>query len=63
MRQPAARAYAVYDDAARTVLVALGVPDPEPLVPAVIALVDGCELRRLALAAPADPADPALVDG
>jgi DNA-binding transcriptional regulator YbjK len=63
LREVAARAYAAYDDAARTVLVALGVPDPEPLVPAVIALVDGFELRRLALDAPADPADPALVDG
>ena len=63
LREVAARAYAAYDDAARTVLVALGVPDPEPLVPAVVALVDGFELRRLALHAPADPADPALVDG
>jgi DNA-binding transcriptional regulator YbjK len=63
LREVAARAYAAYDAAARTVLVALGVPDPEPLVPAVVALVDGFELRRLALDAPADPADPALVDG
>ena len=63
LREVAARAYAAYDDAARTVLVALGVPDPEPLIPAVVALVDGFELRRLALDAPADPADPALVDG
>lgn len=59
LREVAARAYAAYDHAARTVLVALGVPDPEPLIPAVIALVDGFELRRLALEVPADPA---LVD-
>ncbi|WCB96182.1 hypothetical protein DSM104299_04938 [Baekduia alba] len=59
LRAVAARAYAAYDHAARTVLVALGIPDPEPLVPALIALVDGFELRRLALDVPADPA---LVD-
>jgi TetR/AcrR family transcriptional regulator, regulator of biofilm formation and stress response len=59
LREVAARAYAAYDHAARTVLVALGVADPEPLVPAIIALVDGFELRRLALEVPADPA---LVD-
>jgi TetR/AcrR family transcriptional regulator, regulator of biofilm formation and stress response len=45
----AARAYAAYDAAARRVLVALGVADPAPLVPALIALVDGYELRRLSL--------------
>src|SRR5206468_9200461 len=60
LREVAARAFAAYDHAARVVLVALGVPDPEPLVPAVIALVDGFELRRLALDVPPDPA---LVDG
>jgi AcrR family transcriptional regulator len=45
----AAQAYTAYDAAARRVLDALGVPDPEPLVPALIALVDGYQLRRLAL--------------
>jgi len=45
----AAQAYAAYDEAARRVLEGLGVADPEPLVPALIALVDGFELRRLAL--------------
>jgi AcrR family transcriptional regulator len=55
----AARAYAAYDHAARTVLTALGVRDPEPLVPALIALVDGFELRRLTLADDGT----ALVDG
>jgi hypothetical protein len=35
-------------------LEALGVADPEALVPAVIALVDGFELRRLSLDVPAD---------
>jgi DNA-binding transcriptional regulator YbjK len=58
LRDVAARAYAAYDQAARTVLVALGVRDPEPLIPALIALVDGFELRRLALDGPS--ADPAL---
>ncbi|HEY6759678.1 MAG TPA: TetR family transcriptional regulator [Baekduia sp.] len=56
LRDVAARAYAAYDHAARTLLVALGVPEPGPLIPALIALVDGFELRRLALGAPADPA-------
>ena len=60
LRDVAARAYAAYDHAARTVLVALGVTDPEPLIPALIALVDGFELRRLALDGPS--ADPALTD-
>jgi AcrR family transcriptional regulator len=57
----AARAYAAYDGAARRVLEALGVADPEPLVPALIALVDGYELRRLAL--DEDAAAPSLVHG
>jgi DNA-binding transcriptional regulator YbjK len=56
LREVAGRAYAAYDHAALTVLVALGVPDPAPLVPALIALVDGFELRRLALDVPPDPA-------
>lgn len=63
LREVAARAFAAYDHAARVVLVALGVDDPEPLVPAVVALVDGFELRRLANDAPPGPADPALVAG
>lgn len=45
----AVQAYAAYDGAARRMLEGLGVRDPEPLVPALIALVDGYELRRLAL--------------
>jgi TetR/AcrR family transcriptional regulator, regulator of biofilm formation and stress response len=56
LREVADLAFAAYDRAARAVLVALGVADPEPLVPATIALVDGFELRRLALDVPADPA-------
>jgi DNA-binding transcriptional regulator YbjK len=56
LREIAARVYAAYDHAAHQMLVALGVPDPGPLVPAVIALIDGFELRRLALDVPAAPA-------
>jgi DNA-binding transcriptional regulator YbjK len=59
LREIAARAFAAYDHAALVLLTALGVPDPAPLVPAVIALIDGFELRRLALDVPPDPA---LVD-
>jgi TetR/AcrR family transcriptional regulator, regulator of biofilm formation and stress response len=55
----AAQAYAAYDGAARRVLEGLGVADPEPLVPALIALVDGYELRRLSLGV----GDVSLVDG
>lgn len=61
LRAVAARAYAAYDDAARRVLTALGVDDVEPLVPALIALVDGYELRRLALGG--DDHGAVLVDG
>lgn len=43
----AAQAYAAYDAAAWRVLEGLGVADPAPLVPGLIALVDGYELRRL----------------
>jgi DNA-binding transcriptional regulator YbjK len=60
LREAATRCFAAYDQAARTTLMALGVPDPEPLVPAVIALVDGFELRRLALGD--GPADTALTE-
>ncbi|HET6510139.1 MAG TPA: TetR family transcriptional regulator [Baekduia sp.] len=60
----AARAFAAYDGAARRMLEALGVADPEPLVPALIALVDGYELRRLVSGADAGPgAGRALVEG
>jgi DNA-binding transcriptional regulator YbjK len=55
LREVADRAFAAYDGAARAVLLALGVADPEPLVPATIALVDGFELRRLSLEVPAGP--------
>lgn len=60
LRDVAARAYAAYDHAGRTILVALGVADPEPLIPALVALIEGFELRRLALDEPV--ADPTLAD-
>lgn len=60
----AAQAYAAYDGAARRLLEGLGVADPEPLVPALIALVDGYELRRLALGDVGEGEDhPSLVSG
>ena len=62
LRDAAARSFAAYDHVTRVTLEALGVPDPEPLIPALLALVDGFELRRLALDVPADPADRSLVD-
>jgi AcrR family transcriptional regulator len=63
LRAVATRAFAAYDDAARRVLGALGVADPEPLVPAVIALVDGYELRRLSLGGDRGDRGAALVNG
>jgi DNA-binding transcriptional regulator YbjK len=51
LREAATRCFAAYDRVARATLVALGVADPDPLVPALVALVDGYELRRLALGA------------
>lgn len=64
LRVVAAQAYAAYDAAARRVLEALGVADPAPLVPALIALVDGYELRRLALGDVGEgAAGPSLVSG
>jgi AcrR family transcriptional regulator len=56
LHEAAARSFAAYDHVTRVTLLALGVPDPEPLVPALLALVDGFELRRRALDVPADPA-------
>jgi AcrR family transcriptional regulator len=56
LHEAAARSFAAYDHVTRVTLEALGVPDPEPLVPALLALVDGFELRRLALDVPADEA-------
>jgi AcrR family transcriptional regulator len=63
LRAVAARAFAAYDEAARRVLAALGVAERDvvALVPALIALVDGYELRRLALGREDDGV--ALVDG
>ena len=59
LRDAAARSFAAYDHVTRVTLRALGVPDPEPLVTALLALVDGFELRRRALG---DTPDPALGD-
>jgi len=52
LREDAAYCWAAYDELARTVLTGLGVPDPEPLVGPVVALIAGLQLRRLATGAP-----------
>jgi AcrR family transcriptional regulator len=59
LQDAATRSFAAYDHVTRVTLQALGVPDPEPLIPALLALVDGFELRRRAVGVPADEA---LVD-
>ena len=49
LRAAAARCYEAYDRVAAAVLKAVGVPDADRMAPAVAALVDGLELRRLAV--------------
>jgi len=48
LRDAVARCYTAYDDVAAATLAALGIPDAARLAPALVALVDGRELRRLA---------------
>lgn len=52
LREGAALCWAAYDGVARTVLSGLGIPDPEPLVGPVVALIAGLQLRRLSSGTP-----------
>ncbi|MEU2396263.1 TetR family transcriptional regulator [Streptomyces sp. NPDC007369] len=54
LRAAAAECFAAYDRLARGILERLGMPDPERLAGAVVALVFGQQLRRLATGAPAE---------
>ncbi|WP_165611679.1 TetR/AcrR family transcriptional regulator [Mycolicibacterium fortuitum] len=49
LRAAAAQCYEAYDRVAAAGLKALGVPEPDRVAPTVGALIDGLELRRLAV--------------
>ncbi|MGW8378526.1 TetR family transcriptional regulator [Streptomyces sp. ODS28] len=61
LRAAAGECFAAYDRVAERVLSGLGVPDAERLAPAVVALVFGQQLRRLATGAPAEELTDALL--
>lgn len=61
LRAAAAECFAAYDLLATRILTRLGVPDPERLAGAAVALVFGQQLRRLATGAPADDLVDALL--
>ncbi|QDQ98015.1 TetR/AcrR family transcriptional regulator [Tomitella fengzijianii] len=52
LRDAAAACFSAYDGLAVTVLAALGLPDPEDLAPAVVGMITGLQLRRLATGEP-----------
>ncbi|OXR40176.1 HTH-type transcriptional repressor KstR [Nocardia cerradoensis] len=49
LQEAAARCFQAYDNVATSALRALGIPEPERLAPLLGALIDGFELRRLAV--------------
>lgn len=49
LREAASRCYAAYDRVGAAVLKALGVPDADRVAPVLGGLIDGLELRRLAV--------------
>ena len=55
LREAVARCYAAYEDVARATLAALGLPDEDEFAAALVALIDGYELRRLTLGAEPEP--------
>lgn len=55
LRDAVRRCHDAYDEVAAAVLRALGIDDEAPYVPALVALIDGYELRRLALGTEPDP--------
>jgi AcrR family transcriptional regulator len=57
MREAAIRSMAAYDRLAAAVLTALGLPDAERNAPAVVALLFGLALRRLATGDPSGTAE------
>lgn len=63
LREAVSRCYAAYDDVARATLGALGLPDEDAFVAALVALIDGYELRRLTLGVDPDPSLAELLAG
>ncbi len=61
LREAAAQCFAAYDGLAVTVLGALGVPGPERLAPAVVGMITGLQLRRLATGEPGREVGEALL--
>ncbi len=61
LRPAASEAFAAYDHLAATILTALGVPDAERTARAVVALVVGTQLRRLATGSTVDDLVDALL--
>ena len=55
LREAVRRCYTAYEEVARATLVAFGLPDEDAFVAALVALIDGYELRRLALGEEPDP--------
>jgi len=55
LRDAVGRCYAAYDDVARATLQALGLPAEDGFVAALVALIDGYELRRLTLGREPEP--------
>jgi DNA-binding transcriptional regulator YbjK len=55
LRDAVGRCYAAYDEVARTMLQALGLPDEDGFAAALVALIDGYELRRLTLGKEPEP--------
>lgn len=48
LREAAAQCFAAYDELTVTILSALGMPEPESVVPTLVATIAGFQLRRLA---------------
>lgn len=61
LRDAAATCFAAYDRLAVTVLTALGVDEPEHLAPAVVGMITGLQLRRLATGEPGRAVGEALM--
>ncbi|MCD0486476.1 TetR family transcriptional regulator [Streptacidiphilus sp. ASG 303] len=61
LREAAAECFAAYDRLAASILSALGVPDAERAAGAVVALVTGLQLRRLATGSAAEDLVDALL--
>lgn len=55
LREAVARSFSVYEDVARATLAALDLPAEDVFVAALVALIDGYELRRLTLGEEPDP--------